>query len=198
MKKISHISSLIVLLSVLVSSCSVVKNPSASNNFKRVKYNSHVKLSKSKSENVQVAKLEKKPSRAIDSFNEEVMHREGGNVYTSAAVGKKTKKVMSQATSQAKQINAEKVNKVLENISNIQLPLSKAKKLNKLVQKRDGWWEDDIEDWPWLQIVIAVIAILIIIMLVSLLLSILGGLVSSLLGLILLIALAYILYTLWI
>jgi uncharacterized membrane protein len=105
---------------------------------------------------------------------------------------------MSQATSQAKQINAEKVTKVLENISNIQLPLLKAKKLNKLAQKIDGWWEDDIEDWPWLEIALAVIAILIIVMLVSLLLSILGGLVSSLLGLILLIALAYILYTLWI
>ncbi|MFT4757664.1 MAG: hypothetical protein ACI91R_002321 [Vicingaceae bacterium] len=198
MKKISHICSFIVLLSFFVSSCSVVKNRSASNNFKRVKYNSHVKLSKSKSENIQVAKLEKKPSKTIDSFDEEVMQKEGGNVYTSAVVGKKTKKVMSQATSQAKQINAEKVTKVLENISNIQLPLLKAKKLNKLAQKIDGWWEDDIEDWPWLEIALAVIAILIIIMLVSLLLSILGGLVSSLLGLILLIALAYILFTLWI
>jgi hypothetical protein len=198
MKKISHICSFIVLLSVLVSSCSVVKNRSASNNFKRVKYNSHVNLSKSKSENIQVAKLEKKPSKTIDSFDEEVMQKEGGNVYTSAVVGKKTKKLMSQATSQAKQINAEKVTKVLENISNIQLPLLKAKKLNKLAQKIDGWWEDDIEDWPWLEIALAVIAILIIVMLVSLLLSILGGLVSSLLGLILLIALAYILYTLWI
>ena len=197
MKKISHISSFFVLLSILMSSCSVIKNPLASNNFKRVKYNSHVKLSKLKSENIQVIKVEKQLPRTAESFNQEPLQKEVYNLYTSAAVEKKTKSIVNQATLEGKQIIAEKAKKILENISNIQLPQSKAKKLNKLVQKRDGWWEDDIEDWPWLQIVLAVIAILITIMLVSLLLSILGVLVSSLLGLILLIALAYILYTLW-
>lgn len=197
MKKISHISSFFVLLSILMSSCSVIKNPLASDNFKRVKYNSHVKLSKLKSENIQVIKVEKQLPRTAESFNQEPLQKEVYNLYTSAAVEKKTKSIVNQATLEGKQIIAEKAKKILENISNIQLPQSKAKKLNKLVQKRDGWWEDDIEDWPWLQIVLAVIAILITIMLVSLLLSILGVLVSSLFGLILLIALAYILYTLW-
>ena len=197
MKKISHISSFFVLLSILMSSCSVIKNPLASDNFKRVKYNSHVKLSKLKSENIQVIKVEKQLPRTAESFNQEPLQKEVYNLYTSAAVEKKTKSIVNQATLEGKQIIAEKAKKILENISNIQLPQSKAEKLNKLVPKRDGWWEDDIEDWPWLQIVLAVIAILITIMLVSLLLSILGVLVSSLLGLILLIALAYILYTLW-
>ena len=197
MKKISHISSFFVLLSILMSSCSVIKNPLASDNFKRVKYNSHLKLSKLKSENIQVIKVEKQLPRTAESFNQEPLQKEVYNLYTSAAVEKKTKSIVNQATLEGKQIIAEKAKKILENISNIQLPQSKAKKLNKLVQKRDGWWEDDIEDWPWLQIVLAVIAILITIMLVSLLLSILGVLVSSLFGLILLIALAYILYTLW-
>ena len=197
MKKISHISSFFVLLSILMSSCSVIKNPLASDNFKRVKYNSHVKLSKLKSENIQVIKVEKQLPRTAESFNQEPLQKEVYDLYTSAAVEKKTKSIVNQATLEGKQIIAEKAKKILENISNIQLPQSKAKKLNKLVQKRDGWWEDDIEDWPWLQIVLAVIAILITIMLVSLLLSILGVLVSSLFGLILLIALAYILYTLW-
>ena len=197
MKKISHISSFILFLSILVSSCSVIKNPLASNNFKRVKYNSHVKLSKLKSENIQVIKLEKQLPRTAESFDQEPPQKEVGNLYTSAVVEKKTKNIVNQATLEGKQINAEKANKILENITKIQLPQSKTKKLNKLVQKIDGWWEDDIEDWPWLQIALAVIAILIIIMLVSLLLSVLGGLASSLLGLILLIALAYILYTLW-
>ena len=197
MKKISHISSFFVLLSILMSSCSVIKNPLASDNFKRVKYNSHVKLSKLKSENIQVIKVEKQLPRTAESFNQEPLQKEVYDLYTSAAVEKKTKSIVNQATLEGKQIIAEKAKKILENISNIQLPQSKAEKLNKLVPKRDGWWEDDIEDWPWLQIVLAVIAILITIMLVSLLLSILGVLVSSLFGLILLIALAYILYTLW-
>jgi len=197
MKKISHISSFFVLLSILMSSCSVIKNPLASDNFKRVKYNSHLKLSKLKSENIQVIKVEKQLPRTAESFNQEPLQKEVYDLYTSAAVEKKTKSIVNQATLEGKQIIAEKAKKILENISNIQLPQSKAEKLNKLVPKRDGWWEDDIEDWPWLQIVLAVIAILITIMLVSLLLSILGVLVSSLLGLILLIALAYILYTLW-
>lgn len=197
MKKISHISSFILLLSIFVSSCSVIKNPLASNNFKRVKYNSHVKLSKSKSENIRVIKVEKQLPRTAESFDQEPLQKEHGNLYTSAAVEKKTKSIFNQATLEGKQIIAGKAKKILENISNIQLPQSKSKKLNKLAKKRDGWWEDDIENWPWLQIVLAVIAILIIIILVSLLLSILGGLVSSLLGFILLITLAYILYTLW-
>jgi uncharacterized membrane protein len=197
MKKISHISSFILLLSILVSSCSVIKNPLASNNFKRVKYNSHVKLPKLKSENIQVIKVEKQLPRTAESFDQEPLQKEVRNLYTSATIEKKTKSIVNPATLEGKQIIAEKAKKILENISNLQLPQSKAKKLNKLVQKRDGWWEDDIEDWPWLQIVLAVIAILITIILVSLLLSVLGVLVSSLLGLILLIALAYILYTLW-
>jgi uncharacterized membrane protein len=144
-----------------------------------------------------VIKVEKQLPRTAESFDQEPLQKEHGNLYTSAAVEKKTNSIVNQATLEGKQIIAGKAKKILENISNIQLPQSKSKKLNKLAKKRDGWWEDDIENWPWLQIVLAVIAILIIIILVSLLLSILGGLVSSLLGLILLITLAYILYTLW-
>tara|TARA_B110000503_G_scaffold143193_1_gene243139 strand:+ start:1112 stop:1489 length:378 start_codon:yes stop_codon:yes gene_type:complete len=90
-----------------------------------------------------------------------------------------------------------KRNDLLKNISNIKIEdrLSNSKSI--LLQIRDYWWEDDIEDWwPWLEIVLAVIAILIIAILVIIFASVVGGLISSLLGLILLIALAYILYTL--
>ena len=66
-----------------------------------------------------------------------------------------------------------------------------------LLQQNDYWWEDDIEDWPWLEIALAIIAVLVIAIVVTILVSLIGGLVSSLFGLILLIALAYILYTLW-
>lgn len=59
------------------------------------------------------------------------------------------------------------------------------------------WWEDDIEDWPWKQIVLVIIAVLLISIVITLLVKIIGGLLSGLVGLILLLLLAYFLIGAW-
>lgn len=197
MKKVISISVYLVLIILFVSSCSVIKDQTASTNFKRVKYNSNLKLTKSRARVAEVSKVDTKLPKTVKSFEQEEMQAKENNVY--AQVETIPKKVVpynndNQTTIREKSV---KTNNILKSISAIQIKDSKAKKLSRIALKRDNWWEDDIEDWPWLQIVLAVIAILIIAILISLLVGILGGLISSLLGLILLIALAYILYTLW-
>jgi hypothetical protein len=62
----------------------------------------------------------------------------------------------------------------------------------------DGWWNEDPEDWPWLEIALAFIAFLLVCILVILFVDLVGGLIGGILGLILLVALAYLLYIWWV
>ena len=197
MKKSFNFDNLIILLVIFMSSCTLVKDPSASTNFSRVKYNSHVKLSKSNTQSAKLVSSEKQLPKTIESFTKEKLKAENPIGIAIAEKNSEKKEYVRQIVRKGSAVKAEKLNELLKNISAIQINEVKTKKAKSFVQKRDSWWEDDIENWPWLEIVLAVIAILLIAMLVSILLSILGGLISSLLGLILLIILVYILYTLW-
>ncbi len=189
--------SLIALMVIFVSSCSLVKDPSASTNFRRVKYNSHVKLRKSNMQRVEAVSNENQLPKTVLSFTKENLKEENFNNIAVAEKNTDKKEFVNHIGTKQSVVKAEKLNKLLKNISAIQIKKTKTIKTNSFIQKRDYWWEDDVEDWPWLEIVLAAIAILVIAILASILVSVLGGLISSLFGLILLIVLAYILYTLW-
>ena len=198
MKKHLAFTSLFAFLMLVVSSCSVVKDQTATTNFKRVKYNRHLKFTKSKVEDVEVAENERPLPKTVESFEQAESNHDEQQVYAhkaknSTEEGRRSDSLNSKSDELVK---TEQVEQVLKNISSIEVKPSQ--KMGRVrIARSDYWWERDIEDWPWLEIVLAIIAILIIAILVSILVSILGGLVSSLLGLILLILLAYILYTLW-
>ena len=196
MKKDIVKNGFIVLAFLFLYSCSAVKNPLATSNFKRVKYNSHVKLSKSSVEMQQYTEVQNNLPKTVRSFAKENVTEEIPVGYASTEVKPDEKAALKPFVRNEPEGKTVKRNDLLKNISNIKIEDRLSNRKSNLLQIRDYWWED-VEDWPWLEIVLAVIAILIIAIIVSLFVSIVGGLISSLLGLILLIALAYILYTLW-
>ncbi len=170
-------------------SCSLVKDPTASNNFKRVKYNSHLKLA------------QKKNTSKINPVKESSSNKSGVKEYTAvqtlltAESEKKElqdKKVPEKAVisteASIKKGGAEPIQiKNLE--AEIRKLQSELKEVNEL--EPGGWWESDPEDWPWKDIVLALIAFLLIVLAVFLLIDLLGALVGSLLGLIILLLLLY-------
>ncbi|MBL4708144.1 MAG: hypothetical protein JKY48_06865 [Flavobacteriales bacterium] len=185
---------LIFTMALLLSSCSLVKNQKLVN-FSRVKYNSHLKLGK---------QLSKELPKTVESFAKEeskigTTEKEVLDLYT-AVIRKKTRENLKATQDPIKEVRTLQVEKLLKEIKELEIePQRKIKLLKKIrMSHRDEWWNDDIEDWPWLEITLAVIAVLLIGIIIALLASLLGGIISSLIGLILLIALAYILYTLWI
>ena len=191
-------TSLLAFLMLVISSCSVVKDQTATTNFKWVKYNRHLKFTKSIVEDVEVAENERSLPKTAGSFEQAESSHNEQQVYAHKSENS-TEEVQRSNSSNSNSdhlVKTEQVEQVLKNISSIEVKPAQ-KKGRVSIARSDYWWERDIEDWPWLEIVLAIIAILIIAILVSILVSILGGLVSSLLGLILLILLAYILYTLW-
>jgi hypothetical protein len=196
MKNNFVVSAIGVLLLVSIYSCSVVKNPLASNNFKRVKYSSHLKYSKSKVVKEEVASTEKKSLKTVQSFAKESRLEVQSTVVASNLIVRQKSNKMPEANYSDAPAKAVQSTNFLQKISQTKVEEGFTQK-SATFQKRDNWWEDDIEDWPWLEIVLALIAFLLVIIIVSLLFNALGGLVSSLLGLILLLIIAYILYTLW-
>lgn len=183
----------LLLCTTIMFSCSVVKNPSASDNFKRVKYNSHLKLAKNsiqspalQSEN---SKFEK-PSKSIPSFTEL------DEIKIESVVDKKDKII---STIKNKAIASTNSNNNLVDIQITELN-EKVKQLSKDFQINvenstvaDSWWDIDPEDWTLEQILLAAIAVLLVILAVYLLIELLGAVVGSILGLIILLLLAYLL-----
>jgi uncharacterized protein YacL len=149
-------------------------------------------------ENSAVGLNEKQFPITIKSFKKEQRIETDSSLYVSAAISLKERIQAEVGVPEKSQIKTERVSQLLKKIAAIEINEAGGSKLNSLVQKIDSWWEDDAENWPWFEIALAVIAILVIAILVRILISLLGGFISSLLGLILLIALAYILYTLWV
>lgn len=189
-------NAIIVLILVSFYSCSLVKNPLASDNFSRVKYNSYLKYSKEKVEKQEVDVKERQVVKTVQSFAKESSSQGKPEVVANNLVNSKLRVIKQRETYSDAPAMVQQKNNFLQKISEIKIEEARTQK-SAVLQERDNWWKDDIENWPWLQIVLALIAILIVLMIVSLLFSLLGGLVSSLLGLILLLILAYILYTLW-
>lgn len=184
---------------VSLGACSLVKDPTASSNFSRVKYNSHVKLAKVNRKGtptITSTKLSKTPRIAIQKKDIVTAATEG--IFTDKTINRKQREENVVSVDKAKQEVVLKT--MVEQITKqgIEESVIVSKQTQKSLNSvADDWWERDVEDWPWLEIVLALIAFLLIIIVVSLLVSVLGGLISSLLGLILLLVLAYILYTLW-
>lgn len=200
MKQIFFRLTFILMLAAMISSCSLIKNETASSNFKRVKYNAHLKLTKSKTETTGVAAKDEALPKTVESFSKEEVVPGEEELYASNQTSSDEPTELQKTdvkTKKALNVQAAAVVKTLKKIEQIEIPQNK-KRTKISSARKDYWWEDDIEGWPWLEIVFAVIAILVIAILVSILLSVLGGLISSLFGLILLILLAYILYTLWV
>ena len=196
MKKNCLASVIIVLVLLSIYSCSLVKNPLASKNFNRVKYNSHLKYSKSKVEKQEVAVTEMQVEKTVRSFTKENSAQEKESVIANNIIQEELRTILQEGRYSDAPAMVQQSNNFLQKIAELKIEESHTQNSTAL-HKRDNWWEDEIEDWPWLEIVLALIAVLIVLMIVSLLFSVIGGLVSSLLGLILLLILAYILYTMW-
>lgn len=187
-----------LLIALFFSSCSLVKNQK-SVNFARVKYNSHLKLGKQ-----QVKEFPKTAESFIEEkFKEEVNKEQEMNLFTAEVKRKEIKENSETDQIQLESTRTYQVKKILQEIKELEMQHQKHKVDNGFIQNleityHEEWWNDDIEDWPWLEIALAVIAVLVIGIIVALLVNLLGGIISTLIGLILLVALAYILYTLWI
>ena len=186
-------NTLIVLfiISLFFSSCSLIKSTDFSN-FKRVKYNPNlasVKKEKIEKTTVWMDTTEQK-SVSVES---KLMASRAFKVSSNPSkFDDKLPKVNSTRNTieivlNEKTIESREASKKLGHHLPIMAPSSENK----------YWWESDIEDWPWKQIVLVIIAILIISIIVTLLVNIIGGLLSGLFGLILLLLLVYFLIGAW-
>lgn len=183
-----------LLLVLFLGSCSIVKQPTSSN-FKRVKYNAHLKKGKS---------YEKKKLAKTASYAEEKEAVKEKSKVESIANATKvqsgTKKKHKKDVLFSDKIKSKKViiSKPLEVLLEEAVQSKEAESEESLNTTPRDWWEDDPEDWPWGEIVLAVIAILLIAILIVILIDIIGAIIGSILGLILLILLAYLLYQYWV
>jgi len=176
----------ITLFSLFLFSCSLVKNPQSSN-FHRVKHHAHLK--KNKKVFVSTVESFENKEKDIDSqtATEPIKKKEllvANNILADTALGLETRV--------KRPILSQQLNTILKDATQL-----KVKNKKKIALVHD-WWEDDPEDWPWGEIVLAVIAILVIAILIVILIDLIGAIVGSLLGLIFLLALAYFLYQYWV
>lgn len=183
----SKTSLLFLGFALLFSACSVVKSPTASNNFKRVKYRANLKLSKSDSQKqltIASFEIEDKVEKSQEYWKPMVkkpFKRDSLNLYRKAVLAEQNQNYnIFQKEEQKKLLNDVKV---LE-----------GKVKESLVTTNDPWWESDPEDWPWKEIMLAAIVVLLVILAIYLLVSFLGGVVGGIVGLILLLALLYLIF----
>jgi hypothetical protein len=177
-------------LTTFLMACSVIKNPQASS-FQRVKYNSHLKLAKKQDINelpatVRAFPEEKKLTEQIfqlSASNAGDLEREHSSLTILKEMKKKGQREVSGFVKE----------RLLKTVNQEQFRLESSKSSNSTVE----WWEDDPEDWPWQEIVLAVIAVLLIVLIVVLIIDLIGGLLGTLLGIILLLLLAYFLIEYW-
>lgn len=177
------------VLTIFLTACSVVKSPQA-NNFQRVKYNAHLKLAK-KQDLKELATtvssfpkeektLEKSQLSAARKENLEAIHKDP------VILTEMKKKERLAIRNSIKE-------RFLKTVDQEQFRPESDKSLSSTMD----WWEDDPEDWPWQEIVLAAIAVLLIVLIVVLVIDLIGGLLGALLGVILLLLLAYFLIEYW-
>lgn len=186
---------LFITISTFFFACSLVKNPQSSN-FNRVKHHAHLK---------KIKKGKKTFINTVDSFqkNESVTTSEEASADPIVQEKVAFEKAVASAKVSNNDISKEEsvvVRKSDQPSIKLSTMLEDARQFkvnsnNKI--KRYEWWEDDPEDWPWGEIILAAIAFLVIVILVIVLVELIGALVSSLLGLIILLLLAYLLYLHW-
>ena len=186
----TKLNQLLVLITlIMVTSCSIVKDKTSAN-FNRVKYNAHVKLGNKLSK----SKMPETVNSFTEMAEEKPMERKGLLKHTLLANNKNVKepsKVVAFVNQYKKEKLLSKVNQELESV------IVEQGKLSSTFPSASYWWEDDVEDWPWGEIVLAFIAVLLIAIIIVVLVDLVGGVIAGLLGLILLLGLAYFLYEYW-
>jgi len=193
--KIRHLA--LFIASTLLFSCSLVKNPNSSN-FSRVKYNAHLKTAKNLKKETVVStvssfQLEEELS---ETSKTKLAHTDN----TTTKLEKLKRSDLSKLKSDSKvepRINSiAKLNDLLK--EKVEIPVPSKVNYFQADKFDDGWWNDDPEDWPWLEIALAFIGFLLVCILIILFVDLVGGLIGSFLGLIFLVALAYLLYIWWV
>lgn len=181
-----------LLLSILfLAGCSMVKNIESSN-FQKNKYRAHLnKSSKIKNQELSAVKPVKLNKAAIleesnTAFENELVSTETLIQKSEQKIERKPEKVNAPKVIQAKASELQAGNLVLR-------PQLQFEDFSSNAFSNRDWWENDPSDWPWKDIVLAVILILIILLVIVLLIDILGAVFGSLLGLIVLLLLIYIL-----
>lgn len=188
MKKLYPIVIIIVTLSF---SCTMVKNPSASNNFKRVKYNAHLKLANvvtQKSKKVVQHDKEELAIHNIESTIEEMKSQKLTLQLDKESEAQISSKPLVSASIDHKTNSTEQLTMVENQVKNIRNQLIRQE---AEVSTSSSWWDSDPEDWPLEQIILAAIALLLVLLAIYLLIALLGGVIGGILGLIILLVLAY-------
>jgi len=180
-----------ILLSVFLSSCSLIKSPK-SGNFQRVKYNAHLKLKKSKSE------------KQITTWTDSLRIKRNVRMNAMARKDKKTMDINYKVYEKSPSRAPIKIKYSGNSDSKLKRSkrLSNERFLQRNIQATKGdshkyWWDEDIEDWPWKQLILVLIALILISIIVGLLVPAIGGFLSGMIGLILILLLAYYLVGLW-
>lgn len=195
--KLSYLFALALLITL--GSCSLVKN-STSSNFSRVKYNAHLKLPNAKNEVKLPKTVESFASESAKKENSEIEQQitlvasKSNKVEREPVQSKKKEEQLDASATKAVEVDLIKSPKaLLEEMK----PVLSAPVVRKRVGFHDHWWEDDPEDWPWGEIILAVIAVFLIAIIIVVLVDLIGGIIAGLFGLILLLALGYCLYYFW-
>ncbi|MEQ8909093.1 MAG: hypothetical protein RIC95_07865 [Vicingaceae bacterium] len=180
-----------LFVGLLFSACSIVKNPTASTNFKRVKYRANLSLPK--------AKVEKQLSVTSFKANENLQEKVDQTLTKSDQLNPKGFLSLKKAGLVPQPLAAQKLTYSPQREQRKYHLLQSAKQWSEQMEtnpvlSNDPWWESDPEEWPWKEIILATIVVLLIILAVYLLVSFLGGVVGGIIGLILLLALLYLLF----
>ena len=188
MKECVYSRLLIAVLLFSLGACTVVKSPSSTANFKRVKYNSNLRLAKSQNEKVEVLST---ASQAVqsESFVNEISTRQ---VKLSPRPYLKLKldelPILNPKKASMKSLGSQ------SNYSSKQL-ISQAKEHELSLKPEqlftNKWWEDDPEDWPWKKIIIFTILFFLVALITYLIVDLVGGVVGGIAGVILLLVLIY-------
>lgn len=188
MKKLYPI---VIIIATLSFSCSMVKNPSASNNFKRVKYNAHLKLANKvtqKSKKVVQHDKEELAIHNIESTIEEMKSQKLTLQLNKESEAQISSKPLVSASIDHNTNSTEQLIMVENQVKNIHNQLIRQE---TEVSTSSSWWDSDPEDWPLEQIILAAIALLLVLLAIYLLVALLGGVIGGILGLIILLVLAY-------
>lgn len=189
MKKLIHQATFLLLSVLFLASCSMVKNIE-SNNFQKNKYRAHLnKSNKIKNQEVSAAKPVKLNKTAITIES----NTNSENELVSIASSNKKSEIESKPVKfEAPKVIKPKASEL--QAGNLVLsPQLQFEDFSSTTFVSKDWWENDPSDWPWKDIVLAVLLILIILLVIVLLIDILGAVFGSLLGLIVLLLLIYIL-----
>lgn len=185
-----RLNSILLILIALLSlgACTVIKSPSSTANFKRVKYHSNIRLAKSQQEK------SKEISIGSQSTDSKILFEEK----SSNQVKLTPKPFLKIKLNKLPILGAKKVSNealLLESnySDNQSIVLSNRHDLSLKPEQlfTNKWWEDDPEDWPWKKIIIFAILFFLVALITYLIVDLVGGVVGGIAGVILLLVLIY-------